>query len=832
MTEGEVVANGQAAPANRKWSLAMIVRDCAAELERCLKTIAAYPDEVVVVNTGLTPEEKGFAETNAVAKKFGAKVFHFPWVEDFSAARNFSFEKCSHDVVMWLDSDDIVDGAAMLDRVIRQSFSDNSVGVLYAEYLYAFDRIDFDKNKPVKWGNCTAVLTRERIVDRRCFTWRAPIHEVLCETFGVNGLMVPPQMARIRHVHLHDEESTNGSLERNLRVLEHHYNPVDKGGLGEYCEERMLFYWANTLTGLRRFPEAIQKYLEYIPRSGSNPEIQQAFQSASECARLIGNLSLAKALGHQACDKNPDAPTPYFMLAQVYKQEGNEPLAEHYALECLERANKINQEMISNPKVIFGGSAILAANCKLSLNKLDDIEPLLGIAERFYGKECQDILQIRAVLTRELEKRKLMTAYGTLREAIGPQDTEKMRALARVAPPVLRSHPEIARFLPKHRPEGKRTITFLCTGGMPPPWGPELLKTGIGGSEEAVCYLSEQFVKKGWHVEVFAPCKRQTWQGVEWYPFEEFPGSDDESPTDVLVVWRSPFLLETLGSRAKRTYVWLHDMPTRGLWPNGIWNGYDGIFVLSEFHKRVYDFVPDSKKIVSANGLPSDRLVPIDQLANEPHRMVYASDPTRGLLTVLTWWEHIRKAVPDAELDVYYGFHPTLMAACRRPDPYGRQLAATVKKIDELRKQDGVNWHGFVGHEQLHAGFAKCGLWLYPSAYDEISCITAMKMQAHGVVPVTSEQGALAETVQHGVKIPGDPNDVAMQKAWFDAVVAQANNPWTREQRLDMATDARSKFSWASVADQWHGLFEKDLALPKRNRFYERGRAALIRAAE
>jgi hypothetical protein len=47
-----------------------------------------------------------------------------------------------------------------------------------------------------------------------------------------------------------------------------------------------------------------------------------------------------------------------------------------------------------------------------------------------------------------------------------------------------------------------------------------------------------------------------------------------------------------------------------------------------------------------------------------------------------------------------------------------------------------------------------------------------------------------------------------------------------------MALDARATFSWAKVAEQWAGLMEADLALPKRDRFYQRGRLDLVRASE
>ena len=800
----------------------MIVRDCARELERCLKSFAAYPDEIVIVNTGIDENEPGFKETNAVAESFGAKVFHFPWVEDFSAARNFSFSKCENDVVMWLDADDTVENAKDFARIIRQVLGSGGLEVLYAEYLY-----DFDER-----GQCTTILTRERVVNRRFFEWRAPIHEVLCETYHCRGTKIPAQFGRIIHNRQRNEPATKKSLERNLRVLEHHFLPKEQGGLGEYCEERMLFYWANTYMGLGRYEDAVQKYLEYIPRSGSQAEIQQALGNASEACRLIGHFDKAKGLAFQAIERNPDAPTPYWFMAQAHLRGGSLDNAIHYAMCCLERASKFEQEMVANPKVIFGGAALLIATAKYKQNKIDDVEPMLQIAEKYYGKDDPGIKEMRQNVAEARRKRELLNAYNTLRSVAEQEGRgDDIRSLARATPAAIRDSHEVARYLPKTRPDGKRSIAFLCGGGMPGLWGPELLKTGIGGSEEAVCYLSEQFAKAGWHVEVYAPCKRQTWNGVEWYAVEDFSGDDDQDVLDVLVVWRTAWTALHFGTKAKRVYLWLHDMPDRSCWMDGLWNGFDGIFCLSEFHKQVYDFLPAEKKVLSANGLPLDRLVPVDQLVNEPHRFIYASCPTRGLETVLLWWEKIKKEIPDAELDVFYGFHPTLLEHAKVKTPYGRQLTQTIQQIDQLRKQDGVNWRGFVGHEELHLAMSRAGLWLYPTCFPEISCITAMKMMAHGVVPVTVNQFALKETVTHGVKIDGQMHLIDDQAKWFQAVIDLAKNPWTKERRQEMALAARANFDWAKVCEQWRGLFEESLKSPKANRIYPRGRLDLVRAA-
>ncbi|MGV2336285.1 MAG UNVERIFIED_CONTAM: glycosyltransferase [Planctomycetaceae bacterium] len=67
-------------------SLCMIVRDNEETIEACLDSIYPWVDEIIIVDTGSrdrTPE---------ICRRFGARMFDFPWCDDFSAARNVSVE--------------------------------------------------------------------------------------------------------------------------------------------------------------------------------------------------------------------------------------------------------------------------------------------------------------------------------------------------------------------------------------------------------------------------------------------------------------------------------------------------------------------------------------------------------------------------------------------------------------------------------------------------------------------------------------------------------------------------------------------------------------------
>lgn len=92
----------RAAPASL--SATLIVRDEEQVLEACLASLRTVVDEVIVVDTGSVDRSAD------LAADLGAKVFHFAWCDDFSAARNFAIEQASCDWFLYIDADERVRG--------------------------------------------------------------------------------------------------------------------------------------------------------------------------------------------------------------------------------------------------------------------------------------------------------------------------------------------------------------------------------------------------------------------------------------------------------------------------------------------------------------------------------------------------------------------------------------------------------------------------------------------------------------------------------------------------------------------------------------------------
>ncbi len=81
-------------------SLCMIVKNEEATLADCLRSVGDFSSEIIVVDTGSTDR------TVEIAESFGAKVFHFDWIDDFAAARNAAIRRATAEWVFWMDADD------------------------------------------------------------------------------------------------------------------------------------------------------------------------------------------------------------------------------------------------------------------------------------------------------------------------------------------------------------------------------------------------------------------------------------------------------------------------------------------------------------------------------------------------------------------------------------------------------------------------------------------------------------------------------------------------------------------------------------------------------
>ena len=145
-------------------SLCMIVKNEERVLKRCLDSIHDLVDEIIIVDTGSTDS------TKQIARAYTDKVYDFEWIDDFSAARNFSFSKCSMEYIYVADADEYLDDSNRFQfRILKE--------VLYPEVEIVqmmYETISHDTVLNIKKEYRPKLFKRLRE-----FTWINPVHETV-----------------------------------------------------------------------------------------------------------------------------------------------------------------------------------------------------------------------------------------------------------------------------------------------------------------------------------------------------------------------------------------------------------------------------------------------------------------------------------------------------------------------------------------------------------------------------------------------------------------------------------------------------------------------------
>ncbi len=258
-----------------------IVKNEAAKLERSLESLRGAVDEIVVVDTGSTDE------TRLVAEKHGARVFSFPWQDDFSAARNVSLSKAKGDWILVVDADEYFpDGMAKnLRQAIRRHGREKDLLLLVRREL------DEDTGKVLLDSYVPRVLRRVnglayegaiheeprhlgRIIDRM---GAIPAEDVLMMHTGYSGTL--SRAKGERNLALLKKELESGSPRDSIyRYLAETYAGLDD-------EEKALKYaWMDVKSGRKDFAFASSAYRILLRILGKRPEAYRQRRRAAEIA--------------------------------------------------------------------------------------------------------------------------------------------------------------------------------------------------------------------------------------------------------------------------------------------------------------------------------------------------------------------------------------------------------------------------------------------------------------------------------------------------------------------------------------------------------------------
>lgn len=768
-----------------KIGLALIVKgtDSEAELlDRCLNNLSLHVDGIFITSTykkGEQPNKK----IDEVCEQYGAKVSYFEWVNDFAKARNFNFSQVpkEFDYILWTDADDMWRGIEKLKPTIEENPSVDAFGFWY---MY-----DFDEHKqPVITHKKTMVVRNDG-----CVEWAGALHEDFKENRGLTTKFVEG----IERMHFSTEERKVVATERNVEVSLADYQT--NGG-----DPRTAWNYANSLLGAGRTIEAQKVFEEFVTTSQSDEELYLARLRLAEISAVLEDSNEAIRNYQLAIGMRPDYSDAFLQLGYYLSNLRQWDKAEYYLLNGIKKTPPYASIIVFNPRDYDYNPMMALAKVYFNKNRPDLALPCLKGAlsvnpNNEYLKVLiaemereTELLKVAVTKVQELDK---LTDKDELKKAIESLDTQT------------RSHPMICSLWNKNfikTESSGKDLVYYC-GMTDHEWNPVMAKTkGIGGSEEAVINLSKQWAKQGWNVTVYNNCGTQEVvdEGVTYKPFWHFNPKDKQ---DKLILWRHPKLCD-YELNVKDVYVDLHDVVPEGEFTEKRLEKIKKIFVKTKAHRGLFPNMADEKFAVIPNG--QDFSLFNQSVKKDQFLLVNTSSPDRSMDVLPALFKRVKEQVPQAKCKWAYGFE--ILDNSYKDN---KKIMDWKEKVVKEMEEAGIENLGRLSQKECAKLYLEGNVLAYPTEFFEIDCITVKKAQACGCVPITTDFGALNESVQYGVKIPSKltndtwgkdfshgMKDKETQDKWVEAVVKQLQTPI--EDRAEMKEWSR-KFEWNKIANQW-----------------------------
>jgi tetratricopeptide (TPR) repeat protein len=335
-------------------SLCMIVKNEEKHLARCLHSVKPVVDEIVIVDTGSTDR------TKEIGVAFGAHVADFPWVGDFSKARNFSLSQASCDWILVLDADEILSARdhENLRKLIHsvQTFP-AALCIRTRNYTPHLNAVGFQPNTgeyPEEEGPGWIPSDKVRLFtnDSR-IRFSHPVHELVEPALrnlniAVSTCGIPVHhYGKLQEGKTHEKTRTYSNLSRK-KLKKTHRNPValrefaiQSSHLGRHGEALSL--WKEFLKlqpqsaeahlnigsacwNLARYAEAAdfaQKALRL------DPTLKEANFNRAIALLLVGRAEETKSILQEIVAQHPEYPAAQFMLCVAHACLEEQPQIEN-----------------------------------------------------------------------------------------------------------------------------------------------------------------------------------------------------------------------------------------------------------------------------------------------------------------------------------------------------------------------------------------------------------------------------------------------------------------------------------------------------------------------
>ncbi len=306
----------------------MITKNEEKYLGQCLESVKEIVDEIIIVDTGSKDKTKD------IAKKFGAKIFDFKWVDDFSAARNESLKHAAKDWILVLDADEAIEKKDLEKIKNLVENVDEFVGFQLEQRSYISNFFegalkndsDFDlvKKYPFYISNFLVRLFKNNLGIK--FKYR--IHEIVEDSMKEKNLKYKKTDVVLHHFGSVKDEKTveEKSGEYSKLILKQ----LDE----EPNNERFNYQAARMYLGRNDFENA----LKYFKKTAKlNPNYKLVFSEIAKIYLQINDKNKAVEYFKKSIKHNQENPSPANNLAVVYMSMGKFEKAKEILEEQLKK---------------------------------------------------------------------------------------------------------------------------------------------------------------------------------------------------------------------------------------------------------------------------------------------------------------------------------------------------------------------------------------------------------------------------------------------------------------------------------------------------------------
>lgn len=322
-----------------KLTLSMIVKNEEKYLRECLESVKDTVDEIVIVDTG--SEDK----TVEIAKSYNARIFHFKWINDFSAARNFALSNSTGNWILYLDADERLSSESV--RKLKNLVEINElIGVKCVV-------VSLDE----KLGISQSMKYTRLFRNNSDILFDGKVHEQIENSLIKNNYKIIDSEIIIYHQGYNvPKEELKFKAERNLKLLLNEY----KNNKSSYNAYQL----ANTYSALDDSTNALKYFKEAIVDKNLKRELRAiSYMNLADYEMRNQNISSSKEYIDKAIKLNPNLSLINIIAAQIYAKLNLSSAINH----CINALKQSKLNLSSDQEIFVDAEKIIYEGILISL---------------------------------------------------------------------------------------------------------------------------------------------------------------------------------------------------------------------------------------------------------------------------------------------------------------------------------------------------------------------------------------------------------------------------------------------------------------------------------